>query len=152
MSLRLQHIPGRYPLRGTSLSDPVQILYDNLGALPDDEFGTITLLPFSVEGDEVNAIKRKVAESIVKVFTNAGYAMTLGGEHATPNRQITVACRSCSQPLIVTTVDDSGHAAVPAAVIINGLSQRSPECPHDVLTLDDHRRLIEEAVASQGGE
>lgn len=134
------------------MSDPVQILYDNLGALPDEEFGTITLLPFAVAGEEVDKIKRKVAESIVSVLRSAGYPLELGAFDSTPNRQITVACRTCSQPLFVTTVDGSGHAAVPAALIIDGLTKRSPECPHEVLTLDDHRRLIEEAVAaSQGG-
>ncbi len=128
-----------------AMSDPVSTLYANIGNLPDDELNSINLLPFAVEGDEVNALKRKICQAIVNVFKNAGYPMELGA-YSSPSRSITVACRSCSEPLITATVDDTGYAAVPAAQIIDGMSVRSTACPHNVLTLDDQRRLIEQAA------
>jgi hypothetical protein len=76
------------------------------------------------------------------------------GAHRQPvvNRQVTIACRTCSAELITATVDDSGHVAVPAAYVIDGMASRSRECPHNVQTLEDQRRLIEDTIAAAAQE
>lgn len=133
------------------MSDPAtQLLFANIHALPDDEFGTLNYVPFSVEGDEVDRLKFHMSQAIVNLFRNAGYPMELGKREEFTNRQIVVACRSCSEPLLTAVVDDSGHVAVPAAAVIDGMASRSRECPHHVVTLEDQRVAIQEALEAKG--
>lgn len=125
----------------------VDLLYANIAHLPTTEdFGTITLMPFAVDGDEVDKLKMLVCKSIVGLLADAGYPMVIDRTAAEPNRAIQIKCRQCSTPLIDTTVGQDGIALVPAPQIIAGLSQRRPECPHHIITAEDQRRLIEDAV------
>lgn len=134
------------------------MLYRHLGALPDAELGTINLLPFSVDNEQTNAIKRKVCEAIVGVLRDSGYAMTRESapRDVTASRHITVSCRSCSTTLLATQADQNGVANVAAPTLIAGMARLHPECPHAVITPEDQRRAIEEAAlveraAAEGG-
>ncbi|MBF4194628.1 hypothetical protein [Mycolicibacterium phlei] len=134
--------------------EAIELLYRNIGALPDPEFGHINLLPFSVDSDEVNALKRKVCESIVNLFADAGYPMTLQQAPAQPEqmRNVKINCRLCSTTLIDFPVGSAGVANVAAATAIAAMSRLNPQCPHKPLTAEDQRRAIEEAVRiAEGG-
>lgn len=126
----------------------VDLLKANIGHIPsvEPDIPHITLFPWSVEGEEVNALSDLVCRSIVQLFVDAGYPMVIDRSAAEPNRAIQVKCRQCSTPLLDTTVAADGVAMVPGPQIIAGLSQRRPECPHSIASLEDQRRLIEDAV------
>lgn len=131
------------------MADPeaIELIYNNLGALPDSEFGVINLLPWAVDNKETNAIKKRVAAAIVDVFESAGYPMSraVGAEDAP--RTVSLHCRACSTLLFTAPVSTDGIANVPAANLLSSLARLSTECPHKALTLDDQRRLIEEALS-----
>lgn len=131
------------------MSDAADLLYTHLGSIPSEKFGHINLLPFAVESDQVNELKRDVAEGIVTLFKNSGYPMDLDRpvDQAVGN-VITVSCRLCSTTLFELSVQ-AGYASVPAAAFFHGLANMSPDCPHERLTLNDQRRKIEEAVVAE---
>lgn len=130
-----------------SNQEAVDLLVRHLGALPHPEYGVINLLPWSVDSDQTNALKVQICEAIVNVFADAGYPMGRQPEAVVkPLREVAVNCRLCSTPLMVAMTDENGVANVPAATMISSLAKRSPECPHNVLTADDQRRAIEQAV------
>lgn len=126
----------------------VNLLKSKLAHLPSAEGdgSTLTMFPWAVEGEEVGKLEDLICRSIVKVFMDAGYPMEVDRTAAEPNRAIQVKCRQCSTPLIDTTVGQDGIALVPGPQVIAGLSQRRPECPHGIATLEDQRRRIEDAV------
>lgn len=128
----------------------VDLLYDHLGSLPHPEYGVINLLPWAVNSDQTNTLKRQVCEAIIEVFRSAGYPM-VKDVPIEPSRDVKVHCRACSSELFTAAVNDDGVANVPAAAFIASLARLRPECPHGVTTFDDQRRAIEEAVlAAQG--
>lgn len=132
----------------TSHQAAVDLLKANIGHIPsvEPDIPHITLFPWSVEGPEVDALADLVCRSVVQLFVDAGYPMVIDRTAAEPNRAIQVKCRQCSTPLIDTTVGQDGIAMVPGPQVIAGLSQRRLECPHGIATLEDQRRLIEDAV------
>lgn len=123
-------------------------IYARLGALPDDQYGTLNLLPFAVDNDEVNALKRKVADAIVHVLEDAGF-LNEPSAPAEPSRRIRMNCRLCSTTLLSFRVDNVGVANIPAANTIETLSMLRRECPHAPMTLEDQRLLIEGAVVEE---
>lgn len=132
------------------MSDPeaVQLLYQHLAALPDPECGHINLLPFAQDSAAVNAVKRRVCEAIIRVFEDGGYPLSRerNDEVAMP-RLITIRCRSCDAVLLTAPIDKTtGVSSLPAGNVISALAKMNPACPHETLTLDDHRRRIEEAL------
>ena len=128
-------------------TEAIDLLYSQLGALPDPEFGVINLLPWAQESDDTNAIKRRVCEAIIRVFENGGYSLTKEKLPGPPSRSVQIRCRSCSKLLFSAAVDSTtGVSAVPASLTLSALAQLSPECPHDTVTLEDQRRRIEQAV------
>ena len=125
----------------------VDLLCDNIHALQDPDFGTINLLPWSYQSDQNNAIKRKVCQAIVQLFQDNGYPMEI--DEAPPvevSRTISMNCRQCSTELLTLRASDDGVANIPAASVISAIGSMNPECPHDVMTADDHRKLIEDAA------
>lgn len=127
-------------------SEAVDAIYASLGALPDPDYGVINLLPWAHESDETNAVKRRVCEGIVRVFENAGYSFDRERDESEPSRNISILCRSCGKLLLRTNVDNRGIANVPGVTIISGMAAISDQCPHTPVTIDDQRRLIEQAV------
>jgi hypothetical protein len=125
------------------------LLYNSLGAIPHEEYGSICLMPFAVDSDETNALKRQVAVGIANVLESAG-VLNQTEASGPPARSIKLQCRMCSTTLLTASVDHNGVANVPAASVIAALGRTQAECPHKTLTLDDQRRLIEEAL--QGAE
>lgn len=134
----------------TDRQEAVDLVYNNLGSLPDPEFGVLNIMPFTVDSDQTNAMKRRVAEAIVDLFASNGFLRDRTEEASPrPTRDVSVSCRLCSAELMRLRVDN-GVANVPAATVLSAMARMTPECPHDVLTPDDQRRKIEEAVkASQ---
>lgn len=134
--------------------DPaVELLYDNIGHLPDPDFTTLNILPFMHESDGARALKRKVAQGIVSLFRGAGYPMDKV-EASTPvvSRDIMIHCRSCSTLLLKTHVDGSGRANVPAATVLAGLAVMESDCPHTVVTPEMQRERIQNAVLAAKAE
>lgn len=128
------------------LKDPaVDLLYDNIGHLRCPDLGTISLMPFAQASDAVDALKRKVAAAIVNLFRQAGYPME---KDIAPvlSRDVTLRCRSCSTVLLTAHVDDEGAASVPAETLLQHFTQLDPNCPHELITADSHRRRIEEGL------
>lgn len=128
-----------------SREDVTDILYNNLGAVPHDEFGVVNLFPFMAEDETTNALKRAVAHGLAGVLESAGVLAQPQSDEP-PSRSIRIQCRMCSKDLFTTAVSHSGVANVPAANVISVLARLRPECPHEPFTADDHRRLIEQAV------
>jgi hypothetical protein len=132
-------------------SEAIELLYQNIGSLPDSEFGAINLLPFAVDSDQTNALKRKVCVAIVNLFQNNGFPMAKNTTPVEPERSVRMNCHKCSTTLLTTQVSNDGVANLPATAMIATFAKLNPECPHNKLTPEDHRRMIEEAVlASQG--
>ena len=129
-------------------SEAVELLYRHLGGLPDPDYGTINLLPFAQDSDEVNAVKRRVCEAIVRVFEDGGYSLSRGAD-AAPPRQMRVQCRECGSLLVSAAASDKGMAPVPGFHTIASIARLNPQCPHKPLTLDDQRRRIEQALEMQ---
>lgn len=123
----------------------VDFLYSILGAVPDPEFGVINILPFAAEDEQTNALKRRVASGIATALADAGHLSRPQAE-GPPQRSIRLQCRACSALLLTTVADHSGVANVAAANVIQALGSLKHECPHPVRTLEDQRRLIQEAV------
>ena len=128
-----------------SRQDVSDVIYQNLGSIPHEQFGSINLMPFAVEDDVTNGLKRAVSDGLADVLESAGVLSRLQSD-GPPERSIKLQCRMCSTTLLSTSVDHSGVANVPAATIISTLGRMRSECPHKILTLDDQRRLIEAAV------
>ncbi|AZS07526.1 hypothetical protein PBI_DUKE13_190 [Mycobacterium phage Duke13] len=131
--------------------EAVQLLRDNIGSLPDDEFGHLNLFPFSYESDETNGLKLKVCMSIAKLLQNSGL---LASDEAAPavSKSVRVSCSSCDTTLLSTVVSETGGAPVPAAAVISSLSKMDTACPHKVMTLDDQRKMIQQAIEGAGNE
>lgn len=139
-------------MSGEKKSDPaVELLYANIGHLPDPDLGSISLMPFSQDSEQINALKKKVCAAIVGVFRDAGYTMDVKSKPVV-SRDVRVNCRSCGTTLLQARTDESGVANVVAPAIIGTLSKMDSACPHPVVTMDDHRRRIEESLlAARGG-
>lgn len=127
--------------------DVADLLYNSLGAIPHEQYGSICLMPFAVDSDETNALKRQVADGIASVLESAGL-LSQPQVDSPPARSIKLQCRMCSTTLLTASVDHFGTANVPAASMIATLGRMQSECPHKALTLDDQRRKIEEALAA----
>lgn len=132
-------------------SEAENLLYQSIGALNDPELGMINLFPFTVESEETNKLKRQVCRAIVALFKGAGYSMDLNViPPAEPIPTVTLNCRSCGNTVLSVAVGKNGVAHVPAATIISSMARLSPDCPHGVVTPEDQRRKIQEAVKTQG--
>lgn len=131
--------------------EAIELLYSQLHALPDPEFGVINMLPFAQDSEQTNAIKRRVAKAICRVFESGGYLLTKDKPQGDPPRSVSIQCRSCGNVILSATIDArSGVSAVPAATLITAIANMNVECPHKPLTLEDQRRKIEQAL--QEGE
>lgn len=130
--------------------EAVDLLEKQIASLPDDEFGVINLLPFAVDSDETNALRRRVCQAIVRVFRDQGYPMDRNVT-ATEERSVTVNCRQCGTTLLSAPVT-KGVANVPAAAMISGMAKLHSECPHRTYTADDQRQAIEQAVLAARGQ
>jgi hypothetical protein len=140
-------------LSGENKPDPaVELLYENIAALPDPDFGHLNYVPFLHDSDQAKAMKRKISQGVVLLFRDNGYPMSKEESAPIVSRDVSLRCRSCSTVLLKTHVDESGTANVPAATIIASLAQMESECPHKVVTPEQHRRRIEEAFKAAKAE
>lgn len=126
--------------------DAIELLYEVIGAIPHEKYGYVNLMPFSVDSDGVNALKREVCEGLIGVLAGAGYITPDAAAPATPPRRIAVQCRLCSTNFANLSVDHGGVANVPAAQLIASMAKLNTECPHQPITAEDQRRAIEQAV------
>ena len=113
-----------------------------LGAVPHPTFGSICLMPFAVDTDETNQLKKDVASGIATSLDSAG--LLSSGEAPTPTRSVRVLCRSCGTMLFSATTDHDGGIGVAAPALLTALAGRRAECPHDAFTPHDLRRHVEE--------
>lgn len=133
--------------------DATNLLYDNLGALPDPDYTHLNLLPFTHDSEETNALKRRVSSAVVNLFAGAGYPMKLQTAPVEATRRIRVLCRSCGGVLFTGVTDHEGGLAVAGPALLATLSGLAVECPHTKVTPTDQRRFIEDSVlASEGGQ
>lgn len=134
------------------MSNVVDVLYESLGALPSEKFGVINLLPWAVESDQTNELKREVAECIAAVLREHGFIANPDDTTRQPApAQVNLNCRMCSKTL--TTVSaDNGIVNLPAASFITDIARMRPECPHETISMDDQRRAIQEAVIASMSE
>lgn len=126
-------------------TEAVDLLCSQISDLPDRE-GPLNLLPFAQDSEEVQRIKRRVCEAIVRVFENAGYSFDRNTESPTPHR-VQLQCDKCEAVLISTSVDKRGRGIIPGAHTISSFQSVNPMCPHHQLTIDDHRLRIEESLS-----
>lgn len=119
----------------------IDTLYGAIGTLPGPDGSPINLLPFAVDSPGTNALKKMVCEAIVTVLE----PWLMKPQAPVDTRTVSVNCRVCSTNLLTVSVDPGGVANVPATAI-SALAKMSPDCPHKPLTLDDQRRLIEQAL------
>lgn len=137
----------------TERQEALDLLVANIGAIPHPEYGVINLLPWAVESEQTDALKRQVCEAIVELLATNGLLRERSeAPSSQPARNVSLNCRLCSTPLLNVRVDDSGTANLPAATILSTMARMNPECPHSIVTPDDQRRKIEEAVRAANGE
>ncbi len=129
--------------------EAINYLYSILGAIPDPDHGYINMVPFAVESDGTNTLKRKIATGIVKAFADQGLPMQFNAAQPEASRRIRVVCRSCGNPLIQGMTDHTGAVTVAAPALLSSLSKMSLECPHKSMTPDDHRRYLQEVAAAE---
>ncbi|QGJ93820.1 hypothetical protein SEA_HANNACONDA_181 [Mycobacterium phage Hannaconda] len=129
--------------------EAVELLRSNIGSLPDEDFGHLNLFPFTYESDETNGIKLKVCIAIVKLLQDHGFLAADDAKPLDTSRSVRVACQSCDTALFSVVAGESG-ALVPASYLIQQVGRLDPNCPHKPMTLDDQRRLIQEALEEAG--
>lgn len=123
----------------------VDLLNQHIHALPHDEYVSINILPFAHDSDAVRDLKRHVCEAIVNLLAGHGYLKTSDdGElpPPPPMSEVKIQCRACGKSLVDVVVA-GGQTAVDAAMFISGVSSVNPQCPHQILTLDDMRLHIQ---------
>lgn len=118
--------------------EAVQLLYDNLASLPSEEYGTINLLPFAHDSDQVRSVKRQVCEAIVGLLDDAGHLKRHAVEPLV-NRDAVVQCDKCSNTLVSLPTNENGVGRVNATMFISSIARVNTQCPHGVTTLDDMR-------------
>lgn len=127
--------------------EAVGILYKHIGNLPDKDFGAINMMPFAVDSEASNAFKLKVSKAIVNVFRSNGFALdNSGAAPVVPSRRVSIHCRACSSLLLRAVISDDGVANIAAPDLIATMAKLNPACPHQELTLEDHRRFMDEVL------
>jgi hypothetical protein len=122
----------------------VALLYDNIAALPHEEYGVINFLPFTHDSEQVRTIKRHTCEAIVNLLAAHGHLKDVADEpEPLIRRDVQMRCRQCAATLVFTATDETGIASVDPAMFISGLASLNPACPHDPITQDDMRREME---------
>lgn len=125
----------------SSTAAATQLLTQHLHALPHPDYGIINMLPFAHNSEQTHQIKRQVAEAIISLLDSNGF---LGDTTREPTTQSTVVlrCNTCAIQLAELTIQD-GTAAVNASQYLAAIAALNPACPHNTLTIDDHRRHME---------
>ena len=127
----------------------IDLLHQNIHALPQDEYGTINILPFAHDSDAVRDLKRHVCEAIINLLAAHGHLKT--DDDQTPQAppavgpvmgEAKIQCRACGTALVDVVIVD-GQTAVDPAMFIAGIASVNPQCPHKTLTLDDLRLHIQ---------
>lgn len=121
----------------------IQLLTEHIASLPHPEYGTINVLPFSHDSEQVRLIKRHVCEAITDLLISHGKLKTENtGGSASASGAVPVKCRASGDVLVDLDVHD-GVAMVDAAGFIAAVSRLNPACPHNAITIDDHRLKME---------
>lgn len=121
----------------------VNLLVDNISALPHDEYGIINLLPFAHDSDAVRLVKRHFCEAIVNLLASHGHMSDNDDAEAVPGTVVVdLKCRDCGTTFTQVPVDD-GVAMLNASMFITQTSQLNTQCPHTPTTLEDMRAHME---------
>jgi len=126
----------------------VQLLYDNIHALPHEEYGVINFLPFAHDSEQTRTVKRHLCEAIVKLLDAGGHL-----NHDAPSveplvsHDAVVQCNQCNHELITLPTNENGVGRVNATMFISSISRLNAQCPHGETTLDDMRRHMEQEFA-----
>lgn len=127
----------------------VQLLYTNLGSLPSTEYGVMNLLPFAEDTEQALSYKRHVCECIIELLDTHGHLQHEAPQAQPAGHAVALRCLACRSPLVETIADENGFANVDAPLFIAGISGLNPDCPHQAITMDDHRRNMEREFAAQ---
>lgn len=128
-----------------------ELLYQNIHALPDPEFGHINMLPFAHDSEQVRQLKRQFCAAITRLLNSNSLLASGVAEPPEPltRHTATVKCGSCANPIAEIATDDRGLAMVNAHMFIGGVAKLNPQCPHAPLSPDDIRRDIEQRFYAQ---
>lgn len=132
----------------------IALLYDNIHALPHEEYGVMNFLPFAHDSEQTRAVKRQMSEAIVGLFESHGMMTQPAPASPVVSRDVAVKCRTCATELVSLVTDEYGVAMVDAPRFIAQLSGSNPECDHAELTLKDMRLKMEREfyAAQEQGE
>lgn len=123
----------------------VQLLYENIHALPHPEYGTIDMLPFAYDSDQTRMVKRQFSEAIIELLhTNGWLRDSTAPSEPVVNHAVSIRCHTCQNMLVDTMTDIAGNAAVNAQLFLGYLARLNPECPHKPVTPEDLRRHLED--------
>lgn len=122
----------------------IQLLYDNIAALPHEEYGVINMLPFAHDTETTRTVKRQVCEAVVQLFDSAGYLKNeLPQSEPLPTHRVIVACAACHNELVSIITDDAGNSNVVGALFVSTIAKLNTDCPHNVVTIDDMRQKMQ---------
>lgn len=130
-----------------------QLLYDHLDSLPTND-GPLVLLPFAEDSDGSRMMKRVVSDAIIALLESHGHIKTDEPEPQPAGQQVTLRCLmpECRTPLVETFTDENGYVNIDAPLFIAGIASLNQQCPHNPITLEDHRQHMEQAFREQAEE
>lgn len=147
-------VPNEMPISDRRDSTPpneaaISLLYDNIHALPHEEYGTMNFLPFAHDSEQVRTVKRHMCEAIISLLEDSGVmkAPVMASAQSMAPRVVNVTCRLCSGKLLMIPVGPDSVGVVAAGMFISRIAGLNPECPHKPITIDDHRRRMEQEFA-----
>lgn len=120
-------------------SAAVELLYENIGRLGHPEHGVIDLIPFQSDTETARHARRMVAEAIVYLLEQHGHIQqpVTTTDYGGGCKPTLIGCTQCGTTLTAVVAPTNGR------LFIESMAKRDPQCPHKVLTAEDHRRRIE---------
>lgn len=123
----------------------VQLLYDNLAALPSKEHGPINMLPFAHDSEITRGVKKMVCEALVDLLDGSGLLKhEVPQAEALRTHEAMIECQICRKPLVHMITTSDGIMVVDARTFIGTIAGLNPRCPHGALTADDMRQHMQD--------
>lgn len=129
----------------TNTAAATELLNQHLHALPHPDYGVINMLPFAHNSEQTRQMKHQVAQAIIDLLDTNGYLADTTREPVELSTVI-LRCKTCAAQLAEHTTDQQGTAAINAPQYIAAIAALNPACPHNPLTIDDHRQHMEQQV------